>query len=112
MTNGEMIQGMFNLPISDEIIKSVLYLRGFQSDESFYLEEKDVELCVADILMVLSRASQGYNQQTGSDAFTMTIRGEYIPLKDRQAMRAEANAIYKRHKESVRIQETNAINVY
>jgi len=112
MTNIEMIQGMFNFPISKEVVQSVLYKRNVQADSDVYLDLDELELCVADILMVLSRASQGYSTRTGSDAFSMTLRGEIIPLADRVAMRNEANAIYKRHKEEHHIRLSNAINIY
>lgn len=115
MTIKDFFQGIFNFPIADEMIKSASFLRlgdDFSDEEILSIENKDRDLMLADILIMLSRASQGYTNQTGSDAFSMTIKGETIPLADRQAMRAEANRIYRRYNELENVTESNAINIY
>lgn len=114
MTIKDFFQGIFSFPIADEMINAALYQRIGMSESDNEISEIDLqerELILADILIMLSRASQGYTNQTGSDAFSMTIKGETIPLADRQAMRAEANRIYRRYSEETSITESNAINI-
>ena len=106
-------QGVFNFPISSDMVRSACYMRGWDAEETMdFTDIETQELILADILVMLSRASQGYTNKSGSDAFSMTIQGEYIPLSDRQAMRNEANKIYRKYKEVEKVQETNAINIY
>lgn len=112
MTIVEFFGGCFNFPVSKEIIMSACWLRGVNPDDyQFYELGDNRELIIADILVMLSRASQGYQEKTGSDAFSMTISGEFIPLADRQAMRDEANAIYRKYGETDNIITRNAINI-
>lgn len=115
MTIKSFFQGIFNFPIADEMIESALYMRmgtnGGDEDISV-LDKETRELMLADILIMLSRASQTWSNRTGSDAFSMTLSGEIIPLADRQAMKAEANAIYRRYSEETSIKESNAINIF
>lgn len=110
----DFFQGIFSFPVQKEMIVSAMYKRGYEAEEVFMNDilAKDQELILADILVMLSRVSQGYTNTTGSDAFSMTIKGEYIPLEDRQAMRREANAIYKRNGEEQNIKTSSAINIY
>lgn len=106
-------QGVFNFPISSDMVRSACYMRGWQAENPMdFTDIETQELIMADILVMLSRASQGYTNKSGSDAFTMTMQGEYIPLADRQAMRNEANKIYRKYNEVEKVQETNAINIY
>lgn len=115
MTILEFFQGIFNFPIADEMIKAALYIRMGQDvsdNEVNYMDEIERDLTLADILVMLSRVSQGYTNQTGSDAFSMTLKGEYIPLADRQAMRAEANKLYRKYGLVECVTESNAINIY
>lgn len=113
MTILDFFQGVFNFPISSEMVRSACYVREVDaSNDMGVLEEETQELIMADILVMLSRASQGYTNKSGSDAFSMTIQGEYIPLADRQAMRNEANKIYRKYDKLEYVQETNAINIY
>lgn len=115
MTIKSFFQGIFNFPIADEMIESALYIRTGQSDGDADIVSLDYEtrqLMLADILIMLSRASQTWSNKTGSDAFSMTLSGEIIPLADRQAMRAEANEIYRRYSEETSIRESNAINIF
>lgn len=110
----DFFQGQFSFPVDDSVIRSALSRRGTinESDEIGEYEQKEIELTLADILVILSRSSQGYTNRTGSDAFSMSIKGEYVPLADRRAMRDEANRIYRRYGESDKIRMMNAINVY
>lgn len=110
----DFFQGIFSFPVAKEMIVSAMYQRGYEAEVVLMNEisEDDQELILADLLVMLSRVSQGYTNTSGSDAFSMTIKGEYIPLADRQAMRREANEIYKRHKEDYKIKTDNAINIY
>lgn len=110
----DFFQGIFSFPVAKEMIVSAMYQRGYEAEVVRMSEiiAEDQELILADLLVMLSRVSQGYTNTSGSDAFSMTIRGEYIPLADRQAMRREANAIYKRHGEETNIKTDNAINIY
>ena len=113
MTLLNFFQGVFNFPISSDMVRSACYMRQWDAEDKMdYTDIKTQELIMADILVMLSRASQGYTNKSGSDAFTMIMQGEYIPLADRQAMRNEANKIYRRYKEFEKIQENNAINIY
>lgn len=105
--------GQFSFPIPTEVFESVFAGRGIKTDDDVsLLELKDIDLCLADTLVILSRTSQGYTNRTGSEAFSMTIKGDYIPLTDRRAMRDEANRIYKRYGENEKVRSQNAINVY
>lgn len=109
----DFFQGVFSFPVSSDMVRSACFLREWDADmEMDITEVKMQELIVADILVMLSRASQGYTNKSGSDVFSMTIQGDYIPLNDRQAMRNEANKIYRKYNEVEKIQETNAINIY
>lgn len=113
MTVKEFFSGIFNFPISSEMVATACYKRGFHSDE--YIEEMDTktqDLTLADILVMLSRVSQGYTEKTGTDAFSMSVRGDYIPLADRQAMRNEANKIYAKYGENENVKLASAINIY
>lgn len=108
-------QGIFNFPIADEMIESALYIRIGSSDgdaDIDTLDKETRELMLADILIMLSRASQTWSNKTGSDAFSMSLSGEIIPLADRQAMKAEANAIYRRYSEDISIRESSVINIF
>lgn len=108
-------QGIFNFPIADEMIESALYMRtghGDGSEDISILDTESRELMLADILIMLSRASQTWSNKTGSDAFSMILSGEIIPLADRQVMKAEANRIYRKYKEFESVTESNAINIY
>lgn len=109
----DFFQGVFNFPISSDMVRSACYVRGLDASDSMgVLDEETQELIMADILVMLSRASQGYMNKSGSDAFSMTIQGEYIPLADRQAMRNEANRIYRKYGFLDLVQDTNVINIY
>lgn len=110
----DFFQGIFSFPVAKEMIISAMYQRGYEADTTLMSEitAEDQELILADLLVMLSRVSQGYTNTSGSDAFSMTIKGEYIPLEDRQAMRREANAIYKRYNEDKNVKTDNAINIY
>lgn len=109
----EYLQGVFNFPVADELIVSILWERGFTpDDECGNTEKKDRELLVADVLMALSRASQTWANKTGNEAFSMTVSGGLIPLADRQAMRNEANKLYSANGESDKVRLLSAINLY
>lgn len=109
----EYLQGVFNFPVADELITSILCERGFTpDDECANTEKKDRELLVADVLMALSRASQTWANKTGNEAFNMTVSGGLIPLADRQAMRNEANKLYSANGESDKVRLLSAINLY
>lgn len=113
MTVLDYFFGQFSYPIPSEVFESVFAGRGIKTDDDVSdLERKEIDLCLADTLVILSRTSQGFTNRTGSDAFSTTIKGDYIPLSDRRAMRDEANRIYKRYGEDDKVRSQNAINVY
>lgn len=113
MTVLDYFFGQFSFPVPTEVLESAFAGRGIKSDdETTMLERRDMDLVLADILVILSRTSQGFTNRTGSDAFSTTIKGDYIPLADRRAMRDEANRIYKRYGENENVRALNAINVY
>jgi hypothetical protein len=109
----DFFQGVFSFPVSSDMVRSACYMREYDADEEMEMADtKTQELIMADILVMLSRASQGYTNKSGSDAFSMTMQGEYIPLTDRRAMRNEANKIYRKYNELEKVQETNAVNIF
>lgn len=105
--------GCFNFPIDEGMICAVLAGRGIELSELFAdTTEKERDLCLADVLVMLSRSSMGYSQKTSSDAFSMEFRGELIPLADRQAMISEANRIYAKYAEESRVRPLSVLNIY
>lgn len=105
--------GQFSFPIPTEVLESAFIGRGIKPDDDIAdIEVKEKDLTLADILVILSRTSQGFTNRTGSDAFSTTIKGDYVPMEARRAMRDEANCIYKRYGENDKVREMNAINVY
>lgn len=110
----EYLVGCFNFPIDEGMIIAALAGRGLEPSQVFAeTTEKQRDLVLADILIMLSRSSMGYTQKTASDAFSMELRGELIPLADRQAMIREANAIYGKYEEEAgKVRPLSALNVY
>lgn len=105
-------QGCFSFPVADEMIQAACYCRDTDPDWEFGdMSEQTRNLILADLLMMLSRASMTFNRKTGSDAFNLTISGEIIPLADRQAMKNEANAIYAKY-EPESVKPRSVINIY
>ena len=108
----DYIGGLFSFPVPEETLVSVLADRGFSPDDDYTLaEKKDKELILADLLMVLSRA-QGYSSATKSQAFSLTISGERIPLEDRRAFIQEANRLYTQNGEADSVRPLFGLNVY
>lgn len=105
-------QGCFSFPVADEMIQAACYCRDTDPDWEFGdMTEQTRNLILADLLMMLSRASMTFDRKTSSDAFSMTISGERIPLEDRHAMRNEANAIYAKY-EPASVKPRSVINIY
>lgn len=107
-------QGCFSFPVADEMIQAACFCRDTDPDWEMGTSEFDEStrnLILADLLMMLSRASMTFDRKTSSDAFSMTISGERIPLEDRQAMRNEANAIYAKY-EPESVKPRSVINIY
>lgn len=107
-------QGCFSFPVADEMIQAACFCRGVDPDLEFVVsefEESERMLILADLLMMLSRASMTFNRKTGSDAFNLTVSGEIIPLADRQAMKREANAIYAKY-EPESVKPRSVFNIY
>lgn len=108
----DYIGGLFSFPVPEETLVSVLADRGFSPDDDYNSTEKgERELILADLLMVLSRA-QGYSSATKSQAFSLTISGERIPLEDRRAFIQEANRLYMKNGEADSVRPLFGLNVY
>lgn len=109
----DFFQGQFSFPVPSAVVEAAMFQRGMTADDDISaVETMERELTLADILVILSRSSQGFSQRTGSDAFSMTIKGEYVPLNDRRAMRDEANRIYTRYGEKDNVRTQTAINIF
>ena len=105
-------QGVFSFPVADEMIQAACFCRGYDPDWEFAnVDEENRNLILADLLIMLSRASMTFERKTGSDAFNMTISGDIIPLADRNAMKREANAIYAKY-EPESVKPRSVINIY
>lgn len=113
MTIKEFFQGCFNMPIDDGLIDAACIIWGVDTQEPFgSIEESKRDLVLAEMLVMMSRASMGWTNKTGSSDFSMMLSGEIIPLADRVSMRNEANRIYRKHGMTENVVETNAINIY
>ena len=106
--------GCFNFPIDEGMILAALAGRALEPTILFgSVTQKERDLVLADILVMLSRSSMGYTQKTSSDAFSMELRGELIPLADRQAMIREANRLYGMYEdEASKVRPLSALNIY
>ena len=113
MTALNFFQSIFSFPIEENMVLSALVQRGiFDNEQIENLTPEEINLTIADILVMLSRASQGYLNKTGGTAFTLTVNGAAMSLKDRQAMRYEADAIYRKYNEIDKISRSrSAINI-
>lgn len=108
----DFFQGVFSFPVQSDMVKSACFLRGVEPNSSAVEHEtKTLDLVLADMLVMLSRSSMGFSNTSSTDSFSMTLRGDYVPLSDRQAMRNEANQIYKKYGEVDFVRETSAINI-
>ena len=104
--------GVFSFPVQSDMVQSPCFLRCVEPDSSAVEHEtKTLDLVLADMLVMLSRSSMGFSNTSSTDSFSMTLRGDYVPLSDRQAMRNEANQIYKKYGEVDFVRETSAINI-
>lgn len=105
-------QGVFSFPVADEMITAACYLRQTNPDDLLGdVTDETRELILADLLIMLSRASMSFDRKTGSESFNMTIKGNRIPLEDRRAMKDEANAIYAKY-EPESVKPRSVLNIY
>lgn len=112
MTIREFYQGIFNFPVSEEMISSACSMMAVEPTENIsYIDIEFREMILAHLLVMLSRASMGYSNKTGTSDFSMIIQGELVPLSDRLMMRNEANRIFKKWDRLEYVTESNAINV-
>jgi len=109
----DYLEGCFNFPIDEGMITAAMAGRDLDPLLLFGdVEQKDRDLLLADLLIMLSRSSMGYTQETSSDSFAMKQRGELIPLADRKAMVREANRIYSLYGEKTNVRPQSALNIY
>lgn len=113
MTIGEYFQNIFNFPVNDGFVEAACAVNGVDVNELFGdIDDGKRDLVLAEMLVMMSRASMGWSNKAGSDAFSMTLSGETVSLNDRMEMREEANRIYRKYGMFDKVVETNAINIY
>lgn len=112
MTIKEYFQGIFSFPVSDDMVQAACLNNEIDYTENVMtITTKEKELCLADLLIMLSRASQTFSNKTASSNFSMTLSGEQMSLTDRKTLIFEANNLYLKNDASSKIKTLSAINI-
>lgn len=114
MTIEQFLRGKFEFEFSALNIESVLTGRGIPlSAEHYYIPEKDIDLAMSDLYMILSNVSNGGGKRITKGNRTTTDKSYSFTTADRVGFRNEANRLrVKWGEESVSVPNVKFANLY
>jgi len=94
----EYLRGYFMVDIPDATLASVLFKRGIPLDNpASIVEQKTLDLCLADLYIFMSTAPSVKNNTEDSDGGWKHTEGGYqIAVADKRAYRSLAKRLYEK----------------
>ena len=106
----DFLSGQVAIAVDGSVITAACLGRGVMPDDEFSdVTEKDRQLVLADMLMILCRGGK-FSNRTASEAFSLSLGGS-LSDADRKALRNDANAIYAKY-EPASMRKPSVINIY
>ena len=113
MIIGQYLQGHFEYQFAELNIQTVLARRGiYEEDDHQNISERQVELCLADLYMILANVLNGQGRRVQKGNRSVTERSYSFGITDRANFRAEALRLYAKWGENQSNDEVIFTNIY